>query len=101
LEFELLTGRTHQARIHAAHIGCPLIVDPFYAEKEEFFLSEVKRKYKTGKNQEERAFLSRTPLHARKLAFEHPSSKEKIEFEAPYPKDLKALHNQLSKWSSL
>lgn len=101
LEFELLTGRTHQARIHAAHIGCPLMVDPMYGNKEYFYLSEVKRKYRTGKYKEEQPLLRRTPLHARFLECKHPTSGEIIQFDAEYPKDLRALEKQLTKWSSV
>lgn len=100
LEFELLTGRTHQARIHSAHINCPLMVDPLYGNRELFFLSEIKRNYKTGKNKEERPFLRRTPLHAWHLAINHPITSKRLYFEAEYPKDLKALEKQLTKWSS-
>ncbi len=101
LEFELLTGRTHQARIHASHIGCPLIVDPVYGNRDRFFLSTIKRNYRSGKNNEEQPLLSRTPLHAKILTLSHPTTKKRIHFEADYPKDLKALKNQLTKWSSI
>ena len=101
IEFELLSGRTHQARIHAAHIGCPLIVDPLYGNKEEFYLSEVKKKYRLAKHKEERPLLHRTPLHAFSLQFKHPTNNGTINISAKYPKDLRALQNQLAKWSSL
>jgi 23S rRNA pseudouridine955/2504/2580 synthase/23S rRNA pseudouridine1911/1915/1917 synthase len=101
IEFELLSGRTHQARIHAAHIGCPLIVDPLYGNKEAFYLSEIKKKYRLGKYKKERPLLYRTPLHAFNLRFRHPSTNKILEISAPYPKDLRALQNQLTKWSSL
>lgn len=101
IEFQLLSGRTHQARIHAAQIGCPLIVDPLYGNKEAFYLSEIKKKYRIGKYKEERPLLSRTPLHAFSLNFRHPTTKKTIDISATYPKDLRALLNQLTKWSSL
>ncbi len=101
LQFELLTGRTHQARIHAAHIGCPLMVDPMYGNREYFYLSEIKKKYRAGKNKEEQPLLRRTPLHAHILKCKHPVSGKTMEFTADYPKDLRALEKQLTKWSSL
>jgi 23S rRNA pseudouridine955/2504/2580 synthase/23S rRNA pseudouridine1911/1915/1917 synthase len=101
LQFDLLTGRTHQARVHAAHIGCPLLVDPVYGNKSEFYLSEIKKNYKLNRNGIERPLVTRTPLHARELGFTHPNSKRAVSFIAEYPKDLKALEKQLDKWSSI
>lgn len=100
LQFNLLTGRTHQARVHAAHIGCPLLVDPVYGNKSEFYLSEIKKNYRFNKHGIERPLITRTPLHARELGFTHPKSKQAVKFVAEYPKDLRALEKQLDKWSS-
>lgn len=99
LEFKLLTGRTHQARIHAAHINCPLLVDPTYGNRSHFYLSEIKPKYRLGKNKEEQPFLRRTPLHAKTLILKHPKTNKRIEFNAEYTKDMRALENQLNKWA--
>jgi 23S rRNA pseudouridine1911/1915/1917 synthase len=74
------------------------MVDPYYGKREEFLLSEIKgRRYNLKKDKEERALLSRVPLHASRLAFDHPETGERMEFEAPMPKDMRATLNQLRK----
>ncbi len=99
VEIQLLTGRTHQIRVHFESIGHPLAVDPLYARKSEFFLSEIKgKKYKKPGNREERPLISRCTLHAEKLSFRHPLKKEMMSFIAETPKDFNALLKQLQKW---
>jgi 23S rRNA pseudouridine1911/1915/1917 synthase len=98
LEVKIFTGRTHQIRIHLAHHGHPLLVDPLYGTKSEFYLSELKgKKYRTKKDQEERPILARQSLHAFQIGFMHPISGKKMEFKAQIPKDLRALLQQLRK----
>ncbi len=97
LGVQIFTGRTHQIRVHLAYAGFPLMVDPFYGKREEFKLSEIKRRFNLRKDSEERALLSRVPLHASKLAFDHPETGERLSFEAPMPKDMRATLNQLRK----
>jgi 23S rRNA-/tRNA-specific pseudouridylate synthase len=98
LGVQIFTGRTHQIRVHLAYAGYPLMVDPLYGKREAFLLSEIKgRRYNLGKEQEERPLLSRVPLHASRLAFNHPETGKRMEFEAPMPKDMRATLNQLRK----
>jgi RluA family pseudouridine synthase len=98
LGVQIFTGRTHQIRVHLAYAGYPLMVDPLYGKREAFLLSEIKgRRYNLGKEQEERPLLSRVPLHASHLAFNHPETGKRMEFEAPMPKDMRATLNQLRK----
>ena len=98
VEANILTGRTHQIRVHFAHIGHPLAVDPLYGRRKAFFLSEIKtRRYRLGKDQEERPLIDRTSLHALKLGLSHPLTEKQMNFEAPIPKDMKALIHQLRK----
>jgi 23S rRNA pseudouridine955/2504/2580 synthase len=80
-EAELLTGRTHQIRVHARHIGMPLAGEARYATKE-----SVKQWKKRG--------LHRVFLHAQSLSFE-TSAGEKMEFNAPLPDKLKAVLDRL------
>lgn len=88
IECRLETGRTHQIRVHMAHIACPLLGDPLYGKQ---------RAFKTAKSEAELqlqdalANLKRQALHAAELGFIHPASKEEMIFEAPLPDDLKAL----------
>jgi len=75
LEAELLTGRTHQIRVHLAHLKHPVLGDDKYGD---FELN--KRLRKQG--------LKRMFLHAAALSFAHPVSGEKLRLEAPLPADL-------------
>ncbi|MEQ8707126.1 MAG: RluA family pseudouridine synthase [Phaeodactylibacter sp.] len=99
VSFQIETGRTHQIRVHAASIGHPLAVDAFYGRRENLYLSEIKRRgFQLGKTQEERPLLSRIALHSSQLSFTHPTTQELLTLEAPLPKDLRAVLNQLRKW---
>jgi len=96
LELSPVTGRTHQLRVHLSHHGHPLLVDPHYGNRSEFFLSEVKRKkYRIAKGQDERPLLLRTPLHASSIEFR--LNQEQFCITAPLPKDMRATLNQLRK----
>jgi len=90
------TGRQHQIRVHCAGIGHPLLVDPVYGKREQFMLSELKRKYKDY-GREEKPLIARLTLHAQRLTVTHPGTEERIVFEAPVPRDLHALVAQLRK----
>lgn len=74
VEFKPQTGRTHQIRIHAKHIGHPLVSDNFYAGR------------KTARN--DRTWCPRLFLHASGITFFHPKTKKEVNFEAKLPKDL-------------
>lgn len=99
LYVRIYTGRMHQIRVHLQYLGHPLIVDPLYGNREQFYLSEIKhKKFKLGKFENEKALLTRQPLHAEKLIFHHPISGELIEIMAPWPKDIEAVIHQMEKW---
>ena len=99
VEANIRTGRTHQIRVHFESIGHPLAVDAMYGRREMFLLSEIKlRKYNSGKEEEERPLMHRTSLHAFRLGLNHPTTGERLSFEAPLPKDFAAVLNQLRKW---
>lgn len=98
VEVKILTGRTHQIRVHMQHIGNPLLVDSKYSNKDEFKLSEIKkRKFRLAKDEEERPLITRHTLHAAKIGFTHPSTGKRMDFEVPLPKDMKAVVNQMRK----
>jgi 23S rRNA pseudouridine1911/1915/1917 synthase len=100
LKCKIITGRHHQLRVHVAAIGHPLLIDDFYGSAEPFLVSSVKRKkFNLKKHTDEKPLISRITMHAKELNFAHPTSKEKLYFDAEYPKDFKALVQALSKYS--
>lgn len=98
LAFDLHTGRTHQIRVHCKYIGHPIACDPFYGDGKPILLSSVKKRFKLSKNdEEEKPLLNRLALHSFSLGFTNRQG-EAIVIEAPLPKDIQALGNQLDKW---
>ena len=97
VQFKIHTGRTHQIRVHAKHIGHPILCDDLYGDGKPILLSSLKHKFKLSKNElEERPILNRLALHALSLQFKDTND-DVIKLEAPLPKDLKALLQQLRK----
>ncbi len=84
VEIELLTGRTHQARVHAAHVGHPIAGDEKYGDK-----AFNARAHALG--------LRRLFLHAARLRFDHPALGRILELEAPLPEDLADLLRRLER----
>ena len=100
LQFQIYTGRTHQIRVHAKEIGHPIVCDELYGDGKPVFISSLKHKFKLSKNElEERPILNRLALHASQLKFAL-SNEKKVELEAPLPKDLSAVLQQLNKWKN-
>jgi len=82
---ELETGRTHQIRVHLAHIGYPLVGDPAYGGR---------RRVPAGATDElvtALAGFKRQALHAARLKLEHPLTGREVEWEAPLPADMTRL----------
>lgn len=77
MQFQLETGRTHQIRVHMAHIGHPLLGDEIYGGKNSLFKTEGQT------------------LHAEKISFIHPQSKERIAVEAPLPEYFQKILHKL------
>ena len=67
-----ITGRTHQLRVHFAHLGCPMLGDFLYGEEHD-------------------ALIGRQALHCRKTAFDHPTSGRRMTLYAALPDDFLAL----------
>ena len=71
VRFKLETGRTHQLRVHSKYIGHPILGDSLYGNKSDL--------------------ISRQALHAYKITFIHPITKEKLVIESDIPNDIKSL----------
>ena len=97
MQFRILTGRTHQIRVHMKHVGHPIVCDELYGDGKPVFISQIKQRYNLSKEElEERPLLNRLALHSAQLSFKGLSG-EDVDLEAPLPKDLRALLNQLNK----
>ncbi len=72
VEVQILTGRTHQIRVHMKHVGHPILGDPIYG------IPSLNEKYGT----------TRPLLHAHRVAFTHPFTHAHIEIEALVPKEI-------------
>ena len=77
--FDLKTGRTHQIRVHAKYLGHPVVGDPVYGIKKQKFA------------------LKGQLLHACRIEFNHPSTGERMAFEAPLPDYFAAVLKKLSR----
>ncbi len=84
VECTLETGRTHQVRVHMAHIGHPLIGDSIYSNRQ--------NPYRIGPNQSK---FDRQALHAASLGFIHPISGETLRFDSSLPEDMQLLLSAL------
>jgi 23S rRNA pseudouridine1911/1915/1917 synthase len=89
IECRLLTGRTHQIRVHLAHAGHPLIGDPVYGTRAGRAVTRL------GPAGAAIGAFPRQALHARLLGFTHPATGEKLAFESPLPDDLIGLKRNL------
>lgn len=90
IRVKLETGRTHQIRVHMAHIHHPLVGDPVYGGR---------LKLPVGISDEMKQVLRSFPrqaLHAKKLTLVHPASGEEVSWEVPLPDDIRELIGQVA-----
>ena len=88
IECRLETGRTHQIRVHLAHLGHPLIGDPTYGKSRQPPRPKTEAEEKAYRAATE---FSRQALHAWLLGFHHPGPNKAMRFETPWPADFSAL----------
>ena len=81
---KLGTGRTHQVRVHLAHIGCPVVGDPVYGRRRNAAGPEALKTFE------------RQALHAAVLEFRHPRTGRKMTFASELPQDIKTLLSRLN-----
>jgi 23S rRNA pseudouridine1911/1915/1917 synthase len=85
MELQPLTGRTHQLRVHMAHLGHPIVCDHLYGDPRPLLASRGGADLDPA---EDHVLLARLALHAHRLAFQHPDSGEPFVVESPLPPDL-------------
>jgi 23S rRNA pseudouridine1911/1915/1917 synthase len=89
VRLKLRTGRTHQIRVHLAHIGHPVFGDPTYGGRSPGWGGL------SAKNAQESArllgMIARQALHAKTIGFVHPITRKKVKFESDLPQDMQSV----------
>ena len=85
LEFRLETGRTHQVRLHSAHLSCPIVGDDVYGRPRKILLGRGKEALTVT--------VSRFLLHAFHLGFVHPLTGQRMEFTVPDPPEFEEFRS--------
>lgn len=93
VRLKLKTGRTHQIRVHMAHIGHPVFGDAFYGGRAVIYGSQLPKIKQRVANLLE--VVTRQALHAKTLGFIHPMTKEHMVFDSKLPKDMQYLLNEI------
>ena len=88
------TGRTHQIRIHMAHIGHRVVADRQYGSRDKVTLQDVAR----GRADHDEVLIARQALHASSLRLMHPRTCQPLCLDAPLPDDLARLLAALRHW---
>lgn len=96
---QIITGRTHQVRIHFAHRGMPLAIDPIYGSTEPLMLSAFKSGYRAKFDRDEPPLIDRLTLHAYQLTIPvGPEERQELRtFTAPLDKNFAATVKLLAK----
>jgi 23S rRNA pseudouridine1911/1915/1917 synthase len=89
------TGRTHQIRVHLAHIGCPVLCDRLYSGRASLTEAMLHGGVDQAAGNDTTALLNRQALHAHTITFRHPLTGQELKIEAPLPADL------LQTWEAL
>jgi 23S rRNA pseudouridine1911/1915/1917 synthase len=100
------TGRTHQIRLHLAHIGCPVLCDRLYGGRAritetELMPRDAARPATASEAPADQPLLDRQALHAHRISLAHPTTGEPLRFEAPLPDDMLRTLDALRRWRHL
>lgn len=98
LSIRLKTGRTHQIRVHLSYLNHPVLGDPEYGGRQKWIkgVHDIHRLFA----QKLLSLIDRQALHAKKLGFVHPRTKEYKEFEASLPEDIENILSYLHRSST-
>lgn len=98
------TGRTHQIRVHLAHVGFPVLCDRLYGGRAKITELELLPRHPSGQDMAAaetaagRLLLDRHALHAHRLALTHPTSGVEVQFVAPLAADMERTLGSLRRW---
>jgi len=90
-------GRTHQVRVHLAHIGFPVLCDTLYGGRPQVLLSEIKPGFRAKSGRAEKPILLRSARHRAVVTYPTPGQTTVRRVEAPLPADLAIFHKHLVK----
>ncbi len=93
IRLKLRTGRTHQIRVHLAHIGHPVFGDPTYGGRSQTWGGLEGKKSLQAQNLLK--LIGRQALHAKTIGFVHPASRELMSFDSDLPADMKEVLSRL------
>jgi len=94
IRLKLQTGRTHQIRVHLAHIGHPVFGDPTYGGRNPAWNGLERKKAQRAANLLKE--IARQALHAKTIGFVHPKTGEKMRFDSDLPDDMRTVLDLLS-----
>lgn len=89
VRLHLLTGRTHQIRVHLAHIGHPVFGDPTYGGRQPAWAGTQEKRVHQAANLLK--LIGRQALHARTIGFRHPTTREMMRFSSAIPDDMEEV----------